>query len=298
MVLSQAIQQFLLDQSGRGNSDYTLKYYKDLLILFLAFAGDVDVTELDLEDLQLYVMDLKRKDLSSTSVQTYVRGLRAFLHWMYLRKLITEDLTQSFKLPKAERPVIDVLTDEEVTRLVGSFDIKDLLQLRNLCIVSLMLDSGLRKSEVVNLKLSMCHVQEGYIIVNGKGARQRIVPLGLLSSAYLKLYLNRRPGIDNAFFLTSEGNPISDSTVKSMFHRLKHKTKIDRLHPHLLRHTFATRYIENNGNVFALQSILGHSSIVMTLRYLHLSTLKIRSDFTKYSPLDIMFRVGSRSEPP
>ncbi len=88
------------------------------------------------------------------------------------------------------------------------------------------------------------------------------------------------------FFQREDGTPITESTVKDLFVKLKVLTGIERLHPHLLRHTFATRYLENGGNIYALQSILGHTSLEMVKRYTHLATGKIRKEFVNFSPID------------
>ena len=170
MKISQAVEAFKIEQQIRGNSNVTLTNYERVLSYFMSYIGkDTNIAEIGLNELRSYYMSLRARELSTVSIQTYIRGLRAFLSWCFQEEYITENLTDKFKLPKAKRRVIDVLTDEEITRLFKYFDTSDFIGLRNMCIVLLMLDSGLRLSEVVSLKVSSVHIAEGYIIVTGKG---------------------------------------------------------------------------------------------------------------------------------
>ena len=298
MKISEALEEFLLDQRIRGNSPETIVYYQRSIRFFQDFAGDREVSELTILDCKRYYVMLADRELSSVSVQTYIRALRAFLTWLHENEYHPQNIPSRFKLPKAQRKIIDVLTDDEVRRLFGCLDERDPLDLRNLCILSLMLDSGLRRHEVVSAQRSLLHLDERYLIVTGKGNKQRIVPFGSETARLLTLYLQRNPGHLLLLVKVSRpsakdaGNPITDNTVKMMFEDLKARTGIARIHAHLLRHTFATRYLENGGNIYGLQAILGHTSLEMCKRYLHLSSARICSDFAVRSPLDCIKKEG------
>ena len=289
MTVQQAFESFLVEQQIRGNSPKTLTYYQSGMNRFRGFLErNPTLPELNLPLLREYVLHLQAEDLSTVTRQSYIRALRAFLTWCYSEDLLPVNLSEKFKLPKAKRKVIDILTDEEARRLMSSFNPRYLIQLRNYCICALMLDSGLRMDEVSTLDLSLLHLPEGYAIVNGKGNKQRVVPLGLNTRKALLRYLNRRPGCASTgrVFLKSDLQPISDSTIKQMFHKLKKRVGIPRIRAHLLRHTFATRYLENGGDIYALQQILGHTSLEMVKRYVHSTHQKTVSKFSEYSPLD------------
>ena len=293
MVLSEAISEFILEQRVRGNSNATVSYYRNILAYFREFTWNVDVTELTLQRCREYYLHLAQDELNSVSVQSYVRGLRAFLRWLYDNEYIENNICLKFKLPKATRKVIDVLTEDEIKLIFDSILGNHELAVRNRLIIALMLDCGLRRHEVVTLTVSAVHQKDRYIIVQqGKGDKQRVVPFGnftaKLIERYLKLTAAKLPrealiikvSADNV----SEG--ITDTTLKQLFRKLKKRTGIHRLKPHLLRHTFATRYLENGGNIYSLQQILGHTTLEMVKRYLHLANTRIRKDFSKYSPLD------------
>ena len=293
MKLNAAIEDFILEQRVRGNSSATVSYYRNVLTYFLEFAGNVDITELTLQLCREYYIYLADDDINSVSVQSYVRGLRAFLRWLYDFEHIDQNICAKFKLPKATRKVIDILTEDEIRLLLDSIPGDNVHNVRNRLIVALMLDCGLRLHEVVTLTVSSVHLKDRYIIVQqGKGDKQRVVPFGnfthKLIERYLKLSSDMLPR--EALIIKVSGfeiyEPITDTTIKQLFRKLKIRTGIQRLKPHLLRHTFATRYLENGGNIYSLQAILGHTSLEMVKRYLHLANTRIRKDFSKFSPLD------------
>lgn len=289
MTFHDAVSGFLVEQQIRGNSDNTLVFYDSCLSKAMRFFGpDISLAEISLHQLWKYALSLQAAGLSSVTRQSYIRALRCFLSWCYREDYLPVDLSVKFRLPKAQRKEIDTLTDAEVRALLSCFNPRSLLQLRNLCICSLMLDSGLRRDEVATLSLPLLHVGEGYAIVNGKGNKQRTVPLGLHTRKLLLRYLSRRPGCaaTDRVFLKADLTPVSGNTIRQLFDRLKVRAGIPRLKAHLLRHTFATRYLENGGDVYSLQQILGHTSLEMVKRYVHSTHRKTVSKFPDYSPLD------------
>ena len=212
---------------------------------------------------------------------------------MYNEEYIEINICERFKLPKATRKVIDILSDEEIERLLAALSGSEWLTVRNRLIVSLMLDSGLRLNEVVTLQASSVHLKDRYLIVTGKGDKQRTVPFGEFTAKTLEEYYRviQKAGIHgNLLIKVSQTlcgfEPITEATIKNMFRKLKARANIPRLYPHLLRHTFATRYLENGGNIYTLQAILGHTSLEMVKKYLHLASSRIRADFPRFSPLD------------
>jgi integrase/recombinase XerC/integrase/recombinase XerD len=214
--------------------------------------------------------------------------LRVFLTWCFNEGYATENIPARFKLPKAQRKTIDVLTDDEVRRLFACFDLHTMTGARNYAICVLMLDSGLRLNEVVTLPIGAVHVLEGYVIVDGKGNKQRLVPLGLQSKRALIRYMGRVPQGEQKAPLFVKDNliPLQQSTITQLFRKLKTRANIPRLHPHLLRHSFATRYLENGGDIYSLQQILGHTSLEMVKKYVHLIPSKTVVCFPQFSPLD------------
>lgn len=294
MTLQNAIDEFLIEQQIRGNSDKTILYYKRCLGFFSAY-NDLksrSVGSISVSDCKSYLLYLNTKNVTTTTIQTYIRALRVFLTWCYSENYIDVDISAKFRLPKAKRKTIDVLTDEEIKRLFACLNGRDFYSIRNYCIVALMLDSGLRLNEVVTLETDKVHIVEGYVIVNGKGNKERIVPLGLNSKKALLRYMSIVPKseLKTPLFVKDTLTPLKQSTVKQLFRRLKVSASIPRLRPHLLRHSFATRYLENGGDIYSLQLILGHTSLEMVKKYIHLTNSKTAVNFSNYSPLDTVLK--------
>ena len=289
MLISESIEEYMLEQRCRGNRPRTLSYYDRILGWFLEFAGDIDVDLITVSLCRKFQLMLMDSDRSSISVQSYVRGFRAYIEWLFENEYIVEDICRKFKLPKASKKVIDILTDDELDRLFRTFDTTLFHGLRDYTMCLLMFDCGLRLNEVVSLELKHIHLQERYLIITGKGDKQRIVPFGEFTGKTLLAYLDSRkswcPPISFCF-VTIKGDPISDNTIKDLFRRLKFRSSIPRLYPHLLRHTFATKYLINGGDIYTLQRLLGHTSLEMVKRYLHLSNQLLVSAYT--SPNDVL----------
>lgn len=294
MTVYDTFCEFLITQEIKGNSEKTVAYYKNCILPMIEFiGGQTDVSCLNADVLRSYALYLHRRDISDNSFKTYIKGIKAYLHWLYDEEYTNTNFSDKLKLPKAQRKTIDVLTSSELKELFSSFDTKSFCGLRNYCICALMSDSGLRRSEIINLKVSDVHIFESYAIVNGKGNKQRIVPLGNVSKKYLIKYINMRKSETQAdsLFLTKQNSPITNATIARIFKTLQAQKVAEgrltrRIYPHLLRHTFATAYLENGGNIYALQQILGHTTLDMVKKYVHLTQAKTVVNFKKYSPLD------------
>ena len=291
LYLSNAIQAFLLEQQIRNNSKKTIEYYDACLSKFMAYVEDMPLEQVTPQLCKQYILSLRDRQLSTTSQQTYVRGVRVFLSWCYQEKYMGEDISLLFRLPKAVKPVVDVLSADEILRLMSCFDRTTMIGQRDMCMVSLMLDSGLRLNEVVTMTWDHVRLNDGYIIVLGKGNKERMVPVGLSMRKMLSRYLSYFPlplkiGDGVPLFRKGDMTPVTQAAIKKLFVRLKDKAKIPRLHPHLLRHTFATRYLENGGDINSLQLILGHTSLEMVKKYVHMNNARMAVNSRSFGPLD------------
>ncbi|MCK9443275.1 MAG: tyrosine-type recombinase/integrase [Tissierellaceae bacterium] len=305
--ISKILDIFLLDRELKGNTEKTIFNYRQQIQYFIDFTGDIDVKNINLHLLNEYQLYLKTKDryenhpfkgkdvgsIKKITLQSYIRQLRVFIKYLYDEEYLEIDLTKKFKLPKAPKKVIEVLTDDEINILFSVYKETSELELRNKCIIALMLDSGLRKSEVIALEYDDIYFTNNYIKVSGKGQKERIVPLGVTTKKLLMKYISNRSMTEyqsKRLFINKNLMPLSDNAIKMMFVRLKKRTGIERLHAHLLRHTFATKYIINGGDIFSLQQILGHTTLDMVRRYSHLASAYVISNHKRLSPLDELHR--------
>jgi site-specific recombinase XerD len=223
--------------------------------------------------------------------------LKAFATWLHTEGYTSENVLKNLKLPKAPVTLIEPLSPGEIETVTTSISRDSAIGARNHTILVPLLDTGLRASEAANITLSHLNLKDGYIKVMGKGAKERIVPIGKFVQMTLWNYIDRvRPKAtlqdwDN-LFLSSAGMPITSNTVKLVFSRLARKSGVERLHAHLCRHTFAINYLLNGGDIFSLREILGHSSLDMVNHYLHFTSSQITDQHRKYSPMDKLHGVA------
>jgi len=159
--------------------------------------------------------------------------------------------------------------------------------------ITVMLDTGIRSNELITIQVKDVHLEDGYMKVMGKGQKERIVPFGSASKkSLLKYFYHFRPnavhdGIGN-FFLSLEGYPLTYNALRLMMPRLAVRSGVERLHAHLLRHTFAVNDRVNGGDVFTLQQILGHTTLDMVRRYVNLANAQVMIQHKRFSPVDTM----------
>lgn len=289
MTILEAYKLFIQEQMYRGNSNYTLDYYERSLKMFLNFCGnDMDIEDIDVvffKSYQLYISE--NLNINRVSVRTYARAVKVFLRWLYFEDYIDIDVNKLL-LMKATKDVIIPLSDTEVKELISYYYNSTYLNCRNKTMLMLMLDCGLRLSEVVNLKISDLDLKNNYLIINGKGSKQRLVPFGLSTKKQLVIYMQYRVNLNNnnPLFLNQNLTAITTNTIKMVFARLKKQEKFKRIYPHLLRHTFATNFIYAGGNLEVLRVLMGHSTINITQIYIHLAAQKHLLNDSYQSDLD------------
>lgn len=290
-MIADYILKFINDRrsycSGR-----TVEYYLETLSNFNKWllANDIqELKQLDDDTLREYILQLRSSGIKNTSVNTYYRAVKVFFKWLFARQLLSEDYTTNVKLPRNDADLIIPLTQSEVTTCDSYFLSKRENALRNYCMFHLMLDCGLRRSEVINLKSENLTGNHMLHVCNSKFNKSRIVLLPDFLEKSIMNYL----GADKRMYVFLDRytlNPVTENTFRKMFDTLRKSTGIKRLHPHLLRHTFATSYLYYGGNMEMLRLLLGHSDYNITKTYLHLAAQEqlVKSDIYKLD--DIFFR--------
>lgn len=271
---------FILEQEYRNNSQVTIAWYKEQLGNFYLWLHSDDPADLNLLKFKQYGVFLKSlykrngDRLSSSSVHGSMRAVKAFYNFCIGEDYL-EDISRQLRLPKVHSKEQLILDDQEIIQLLRACDESfSHCSLRNKCIVLLMLDSGLRRGEIPRINIGDINFNNKSMIIRGKGSKQRLIPIGYQTcEALLDYRLKYRQVASGSepFFLDLNGQRCSDNTIKQIFKRLKVTRGIERLHPHLLRHTFATYYLADGGDLETLRLILGHSNIQTTQMYLHLA---------------------------
>ncbi len=294
MTLDKAFETFILRQKAKGNSKETIKYYNYNIPFFISFCKEYNCTDtydLSVELFEMYKCHLLEVKLKTRkiSLQTYVRAVKVFYKWLYEEGKLEKGIKMDkLTLIKAEKVNIIPLSDKEIQVLLNCFD-NSFYGIRNKLIVLLMVDSGLRRGEVVNLKKNDINLVNRTMLIHGKGSKERLVPFGTITEMYLKKLNNISNQNCDYLFQKIDGEPITDNTIKMFFQDLKKDSSITRLYPHLLRHTFATNYILNGGDTEELRILLGHSSIMTTQVYLHLAAQQKILNQRYQSHIDTIF---------
>ncbi len=270
--LTECIDYYEVCNRAEGKSPKTISWYSANLRRFRNYLKNRHLPDsLDnidtklLREYVLYLMKRNRYDghpytpvkielLSSATVHGHVRTLRAFFNWLVTEGLTQNNAAKDLKLPKVSKKVVTTLSDQEIESILNTLSPTNPSEARNRTIFMILLDSGLRIGELVNLKMGDTHMDEGSLKVMGKGKKERIVPIGINAQRALQRYLFRYrsnptlPRIDNVF-LSIHGDPLIENSMKLMFARLAQRSGVQRLHAHLCRHTFATRFLINSGVV-------------------------------------------------
>lgn len=303
-TIKQAIDGFLLSCKVEGKSYGTIECYSDKLKGFLWYTTNYnwpdDITAITTNHLREFLVYLREtphrfnskcpramKPINNTTIQKYYRSLSVLFNWSIDEGILEHNSLIKIKVPRAEKKVIKALDSTEVTQLTSSFG--DTFEgIRNKAIILILVDCGLRLGELLSLRLSEINKEQQLLKVDGKTG-ERVVRYGSTSAKALRKYLKVRARIDGSndrLWLTGEGVTLKDSSIETMFIKLAKKTGI-RVHPHLLRHTFATMWLKNGGDSLMLQRLLGHTTLMMTNRYCQaVGCYDAVESHKKYSPID------------
>ncbi len=294
--LAAALETFCAAKAAEGLSPRSIVWYRmigERLVVRFGAARPVDA--LTPPELRAWLVEL-RATLSPMSVAGYVRGLRAFGNWLARDGLAGARALRGLTRPRVPRKVIEPLSDADLRRLLAAAGERD----RG--VLLLLLDTGLRVSEVVGIRLGDLR-PDGGIKVTGKGAAERVVPVGGAARRAIGAYLAARgPGAaGERLFLNQADQPLTTSGVTQLLRRLRRRTGVTaRCNPHSFRHTFAHNYLVNGGDALSLQRILGHSSLEMVRRYVTLTDVDLAGRHRAASPADRLVArpSGARSRQP
>lgn len=236
----------------------------------------------------------KNKPLSPATIQGYVRTLKVFFSWLVKESYLDSNPTRGIPVPRAPTKIVNTFSPEHIKRLSDLYPIANGCGYRNLAIVMLLLDTGMRVSELVGIELDDVNLNEGYIkIKQAKGNRERLTPIGSIVQRTMWKYINNyrpQPLIERItrLFLSGRGLPLTRSGIQQMLRRSGRRVGITgvRCSPHTFRHTFAKNFLLNGGDIFSLQKILGHSSLSSVRNYLNLFSVDIKKQHRRFSPVD------------
>jgi len=321
MRVEEAIEKFLFACRAEGRSGRTVASHRCNLGQFASYAGTrglpAHIEQITTNDLRRYIVYLREEKvpysdhpyrrpntesrLSATTVTDYVTSLRAFYSWLTREKIVGPDenpfSSGRIKVPKPPERLIESLNDRHIEMVLSTCSSDDFEDSRDRAIILILLDSGVRGSELVSLKLREVHWEEGggSLLIKGKGAKERVVPIGPTTlNAYLQYhYRYHRQRVPNGVFpfLSRRGGAFTPTGVRQMLKRRAKKGGVVgvRVSPHTFRHTFARRYLVNGGSEIALKQILGHTTMEMVSHYARLSDKDLQVLHLGASPVERIF---------
>lgn len=301
MTLQEAMDDFLFQKQLAGLSPKTVISYKESISLLVRFMGnDIALSEVTYTEVSKYIMHLYNRPVSRATVSTYVRNIRIFLRWVYIEYKLPFD-PQKIKVPKSPKKIVHIYNDTEIKEIFALIHTSEpWITARNRAVVALMLDSGLRQSEICCLLTNNLDRSRMVMKVTGKGAKDRIVPLGNFALALLDDYFSQCPYKDKPYvFCTRRGQALTNNAVRLFVNRLQHKLPFD-LSSHKLRHNFATNYcidhVRQTGktDVYDLSILMGHESIETTKKYEHFAHEIIAAE-NNISHLDMCLGNGQKT---
>jgi site-specific recombinase XerD len=309
--LARLIQGYRFYAKTEGKSDETITIVANsvgYLENFLRSEGlPTNVTQIGSREIRAFILYLQQKrcfrghplnktqerGLSGHTINCYLRSIRAFWSWLVSEEIIEANPLARLKIPKAPKKVIRTFSDVQLEQLLSVIDTCTAEGYRDQAIILTLLDTALRVSELVNIRLDDLWLEEGLIKVMGKGGKERFVPIGKSIQRILWRYINKyraEPATPNCdfLFLTTHGRPMTKDRIDKKMSRYGEKAGIKgvRCSPHTLRHTAAVRFLRNGGDVFSLQRMLGHSTLEMTRHYCELADVDVKRAHATASPVD------------
>lgn len=283
-------QYLKLEKSLSANTVEAYLTDLDKLFAFLELES-IHFTEVTLENLETFSAGLRDIGIHPRSQARILSGIRSFFRFLLLEDYIQQDPSELLESPQIGKHLPDVLTVEEIDRLIGSIDRSTREGQRNRAILETLYSCGLRVSELCNLKLSDLYLKEKFIKVEGKGSKQRLVPISPRAIHELELYFPDRneglikPEYEDFVFISRFGKNISRIMVFHIIKELAEQIGLKKtISPHTFRHSFATHLLEGGANLRAIQCMLGHESIGTTEIYTHLDRSRLRQEILEHHP--------------
>lgn len=278
----------------RGLSSNTVESYVfdvTKLIDYLVEEG-VPLREVNYVQLENFAAALYDLGIADTSRKRVISGTKAFFHFLKIEGYIETDPSVLLETPRLGWHLPEVLSVEEINALIDAIDPATAEAERNHAIIETMYGCGLRVSELVELEISRINFEELYMVVHGKGNKERMVPMSPVSVECISDYLRNsrsllkiKRGEENILFLNRRGHRLTRQMIFTMIRRLADAAGINRpISPHTLRHSFATHLLEGGANLRAIQQMLGHESISTTEIYIHMDTSRLREEMLLHHP--------------
>ncbi len=269
-------------------SKATISSYLNDIKIFTEFTNNKDYKKINHQDIESFIEHLYKEKKSILTIIHYISIINLFYKFLESEKIITENPCNKISIPHKPKTLPKYLTVEEVNKLLD-IELNNAFNYRDKAMLELMYATGIRVSELLNLKYYEIDLNEAIIRIMGKGNKERIVPFGDVALKYIKIYIEnyRKKILKNKnseyLFINYQGNKLSRQSFFKLIKNLGIKKGITKnISPHILRHSFATHLINNGADLKIIQELLGHSDLSTTEIYAHLVNEKIKKDYEKH----------------
>lgn len=272
-------------------SENTLAAYMSDLQKLIHFSKGKSLTELEHQDLEQFLCQLRDQGIGPRSQARILSGIKSFYSFLLIEDMISTDPSELIDMPTLGKKLPEVLSVDEINRLLAGIDLSRKEGQRNKAMLETLYSCGLRVSELIDLRLSRCYFKEEYLLVEGKGNRQRLVPISQKAIREISLWMIDRNLLpiqksqEDFVFLSRRGHKLSRSMVFKIIKETAQLVGINKnIGPHTLRHSFATHLLEGGANIRVIQQMLGHENIQTTEIYTHMDLAYLRQQVMEFLP--------------
>jgi integrase/recombinase XerC len=282
-------------QIEKNYSKYTIEHYQHDIgdfFLFMTEQSIIDAKDVQYSDARLYLTKLFEQKLSRKTVAKKISCLRSFYKFLLREKLVDENPFALVNIPKSEKRLPEFFYEDELILLFRSCETETLLGIRNKALLEILYATGIRVSECCDIRLNDLDFYLSTVLVRGKGNKERYIPFGSFAKDSLLHYINNSrnkllttKNSHDVLFVNHRGGPLTARGVRKILNGLIEKSALNgKIHPHMLRHTFATHLLNNGADLRSVQELLGHAFLSSTQIYTHVTKEHLRKTYMSHHP--------------
>lgn len=286
-IKNDYLRYLLIDKNYSKN---TINSYNIDLEKFTLYFKNKKIENISSNDLKEYIKYLNNQNLNEKSISRNISCLKSFYKYLIIEKIVKNNITDALYMPKLQKSLPNILSPDEVDKLLN-IELTDAFSYRNKAMIELMYSSGLRVSELVDLKLQDIDLSQDIVRIFGKGSKERIIPIGDYAKEYLEIYINEyrnsmfKNGINEYVFLNNHGNKMTRQGFFKIIKKISNEVGIKKeISPHTLRHSFASHMLKYGADLRTIQELLGHSDISTTQVYTHITNEELKNNYKEYHP--------------
>ncbi|MBG9550106.1 tyrosine recombinase XerC [Cytobacillus firmus] len=282
-------------QIEKNYSQYTIEHYQYDISEFFMFMSEQaisDLTKVEYQDVRIFLTDLFERKMSRKSVARKISSLRSFFKFLLREEIVAENPFALVSIPKAQKKLPEFFYEEEMKQLFDACESSTPLGQRNKALLELLYATGIRVSECSQIRLKDLDMHLSTVLVRGKGSKERYVPFGSFAQDAIDTYINHgrkellaNGNVQESLFLNARGGPLTARGIRTILNRIIEKSSLTgTIHPHMLRHTFATHLMANGADMRTVQELLGHAFLSSTQVYTHVTNEYLKKTYMAHHP--------------